>query len=189
MSILAVAALTGCPPEFWASPTAFFTAVSSGNPALVQVDFTDASNAGAFPITAWAWDFGDGATSTEQHPTHTYAAPGSYTASLTVTTTLGSSTYTRSVGAIPVWYVKTGGSGDGSSWDNALGTIQDGVDAASAAGGGAVLVAAGTYTAASPGDENVVVMAQSVHLYGGYAGAAAKRNDRDWEKQPIHHRR
>jgi PKD repeat protein len=29
--------------------------------------------------TAWYWSFGDGITSTEQHPTHTYAAGGTYT--------------------------------------------------------------------------------------------------------------
>lgn len=31
------------------------------------------------------WDFGDGGTSTAQNPTHIYAAPGTYTATLTVT--------------------------------------------------------------------------------------------------------
>ena len=34
---------------------------------------------------SWAWDFGDGATSTEANPTHTYAEEGDYTATLTVT--------------------------------------------------------------------------------------------------------
>ncbi len=38
-------------------------------------------------ISAYAWDFGDGATSTAQHPVHTYAASGTYTATLTVTDT------------------------------------------------------------------------------------------------------
>ena len=33
----------------------------------------------------FAWDFGDGATSTEQNPSHTYKAEGEYTATLTVT--------------------------------------------------------------------------------------------------------
>ena len=33
----------------------------------------------------YAWDFGDGATSTQANPSHTYAANGSYTAKLTVT--------------------------------------------------------------------------------------------------------
>ena len=29
-------------------------------------------------ITGWKWDFGDGATSTAQHPQHAYAKPGNY---------------------------------------------------------------------------------------------------------------
>ena len=35
-------------------------------------------------ITNWSWEFGDGATSTEQNPQHTYTAAGSYTVKLTV---------------------------------------------------------------------------------------------------------
>ena len=35
----------------------------------------------------FAWDFGDGSTSTEQNPTHVYQKEGEYTASLTVTDT------------------------------------------------------------------------------------------------------
>ena len=34
---------------------------------------------------AWAWDFGDGTTSTLQNPAHTYAVFGTYTVTLTVT--------------------------------------------------------------------------------------------------------
>ena len=29
-------------------------------------------------ITSWRWDFGDGTSSTEQHPIHAYAKAGSY---------------------------------------------------------------------------------------------------------------
>ena len=36
-------------------------------------------------ITSYHWDFGDGATSQEANPTHSYAAPGNYRISLTVT--------------------------------------------------------------------------------------------------------
>jgi len=42
------------------------------------------------------WDFGDGATSTEQNPAHTYIAPGTYTVNLTATNADGSSTATKS---------------------------------------------------------------------------------------------
>jgi hypothetical protein len=35
-------------------------------------------------ITSWRWDFGDGATSTEQHPSHAYQRAGKYTVVLYV---------------------------------------------------------------------------------------------------------
>lgn len=35
-------------------------------------------------LVTWNWDFGDGSTSTEQHPAHTYSANGAYTVSLLV---------------------------------------------------------------------------------------------------------
>src|SRR5262249_41193602 len=51
--------------------------------------------------TAWSWSFGDGATSTLQGPSHTYATPGVYDVSLTASNALGSSTQTQ-VGAVTV---------------------------------------------------------------------------------------
>ncbi|NOQ75715.1 MAG: PKD domain-containing protein [Crocinitomix sp.] len=48
--------------------------------------FTDLST--NIPI-AWAWDFGDGATSSDQHPVHTYTAPGIYTVTLLATNLVG----------------------------------------------------------------------------------------------------
>jgi len=48
------------------------------------VTFTDATHGGMPPYT-YAWNFGDGTTSTEQNPTHVYAAAGSYDVTLTVT--------------------------------------------------------------------------------------------------------
>ncbi len=46
------------------------------------VAFKDLS---AGTIAAWKWDFGDGTTSTEQHPQHAYAKPGNYVIILDVT--------------------------------------------------------------------------------------------------------
>ncbi|MEM6878509.1 MAG: PKD domain-containing protein [Bacteroidota bacterium] len=38
------------------------------------------------PIISWAWTFGDGTTSDEQNPQHTYGEPGMYEVSLTIVT-------------------------------------------------------------------------------------------------------
>lgn len=45
--------------------------------------------------TAWSWDFGDGAVSSEQAPVHTYAAAGEYTVALTASNAAGSDTQTQ----------------------------------------------------------------------------------------------
>lgn len=45
-----------------------------------QVDFTDQTT----NAVSWAWDFGDGATSTMQNPTHTYSLVDTFTVLLTV---------------------------------------------------------------------------------------------------------
>lgn len=44
--------------------------------------FTDQSSG---DVEAWSWDFGDGASSSEQHPSHTFEEDGSYLVELTVT--------------------------------------------------------------------------------------------------------
>ncbi|MGV3589725.1 MAG: PKD domain-containing protein [Adhaeribacter sp.] len=50
------------------------------------VKFTDTSTIPFGKILRWQWDFGDGATSSEQNPTHVYARPGAYTVKLAVAT-------------------------------------------------------------------------------------------------------
>lgn len=46
-------------------------------------------------ITSWLWEFGDGATSDEQHPSHIYDAPGTFDVTLTVTADDESATHTK----------------------------------------------------------------------------------------------
>lgn len=45
----------------------------------------------------WLWDFGDGATSDEEHPVHAYTKAGTFTVLLTVSNPLGSDTTTLTV--------------------------------------------------------------------------------------------
>jgi len=51
----------------------------------LAVEFTDASTDVNGDISSWDWSFGDGSTSIEQNPSHTYAATGNYDVTLTVT--------------------------------------------------------------------------------------------------------
>jgi len=62
-------------------PTASFTFVTSD----LTATFSDTSTDSDGSIASWSWAFGDGGTSTVQNPSHTYAAEGTYTVSLTVT--------------------------------------------------------------------------------------------------------
>lgn len=68
--------------------TSNYTEVVAGD----SVSFYDASTANP---TAWAWDFGDDTTSTDQNPSHTYASTGRYTVSLTASNLAGSDTETK----------------------------------------------------------------------------------------------
>jgi hypothetical protein len=63
-----------------AAVSASFTSSTSG----VTITFNNTSDIGTY-----AWDFGDGNTSTLTNPSHTYADYGTYTVCLTVTTSCG----------------------------------------------------------------------------------------------------
>jgi PKD repeat protein len=91
-SVPATATITVAVP-----PVAAFASAPSG----LTVQFTDQST-GTPPLT-YAWNFGDGTTSAEQNPSHTYASAGTYTVTLTVTNSAGvSSTATATVSvAVP----------------------------------------------------------------------------------------
>lgn len=73
-------------------PEASFTRFPATGPPPLNVQFTDTSAAGSHSITAWLWDFGDGSSSTEQHPTHEYVSDGNYNITLRVTTAVANST-------------------------------------------------------------------------------------------------
>ena len=61
------------------SPIAGFNFTPVSPVCLNQnINFNNTSTGGA----AYYWDFGDGTTSTQVHPTHTYSAPGTYTVTM-----------------------------------------------------------------------------------------------------------
>jgi len=72
-------------------PVARFASERTGF-APFAVQFMDASTGIG---STWSWNFGDNGTSTARHPKHVYAAPGTYTVSLTVTNGVGSNTRTE----------------------------------------------------------------------------------------------
>lgn len=74
---------------FWFSPgqplegtSVHFDASGSANPEP------------GVPITGWAWRFGDGGTASGAAPAHTFAKPGTYSVTLTLTNALGLSSST-----------------------------------------------------------------------------------------------
>jgi flagellin-like protein len=72
---------------FPAWPKASFTMSTSYPDVGQSVTFTDTSVKGAGTINQWSWNFGDGATSPAQNPSHSYSTTGSKTVTLTVTDT------------------------------------------------------------------------------------------------------
>jgi CubicO group peptidase (beta-lactamase class C family) len=69
------------PPAGNTPPVASFGSACAG----LTCDFTDSSADHDGSLTSWSWSFGDGGTSTERHPGHTFAAGGTYSVALTVT--------------------------------------------------------------------------------------------------------
>lgn len=99
IGVIAVAALAlaGCmrtnPPRPRA-PTAAF----SVSTAPLVASFTDQSTG---VINTRSWDFGNGETSAEKSPTHTYATHGDYVVTLTVTGPGGTDSETQTVAIKP----------------------------------------------------------------------------------------
>ena len=81
--------VAAAPPPPPTAPVAGFSANLTAGAAPLAVQFTDASTGS---ITGRTWSFGDGGTSTAQHPSHTYTAAGVYDVSLAVTGPGGSDT-------------------------------------------------------------------------------------------------
>lgn len=84
----------GCPSEgqitecllIESAPTAVF---SNNNPAGCTLPHTVTYTANTASDVTWSWNFGDGTTSTEQQPTHTYESYGVFPVQLRITNNNG----------------------------------------------------------------------------------------------------
>ena len=74
----------------FATPDTKFS-VSGGDSGCVslQSSFNDNSDLFNASVKSWQWNFGDGGTSAQQNPAHTYTAEGRYDVSLTIETNQG----------------------------------------------------------------------------------------------------
>jgi PKD repeat protein len=86
---------------FTPPPNASFTADPISGVAPLTVRFTDTSTENP---SSWLWTFGDGNTSTEQHPTHTYTTPGNHTVALSVDGGLSTATKPGCIKVTPVLF-------------------------------------------------------------------------------------
>lgn len=75
-----------------AAPTTLFSFDNNG----LAVGFTNASS----NANSYAWSFGDGSTSTEANPTHTYAAEGTYQVTLEATNECGFTAHTQTLNLV-----------------------------------------------------------------------------------------
>ncbi len=74
------------------APTPAFSADDTSGTVPHTVKFFD--EFGGLP-SGWLWDFGDGGTSIQQDPTHTYASAGVYDVKLTASNAFGSASLTK----------------------------------------------------------------------------------------------
>ncbi|AKB30300.1 cell surface protein [Methanosarcina siciliae T4/M] len=111
---------------YYGTDNGYLYCIGQGEALPPTADFSSDKQTGSFPLTVsfkdmsfnankFLWDFGDGNTSTEVNPVHTYTAAGSYTVTLTVENNHGEDTkvvedYIYAVKVPTIWPVKSGGS-------------------------------------------------------------------------------
>ncbi|GGD74282.1 hypothetical protein GCM10011412_09920 [Maribacter cobaltidurans] len=92
-----------------APPTAVATSDSTIGNAPLSIQFTGSNSTDDQGVVSYAWDFGDGGTSTAADPSYIYTTPGQYTATLTVTDGDGQ------IGSVSIDMIITGGTVDNTA--------------------------------------------------------------------------
>ncbi len=182
----------------WQGPQADFSANASSGSAPLSVQFSDLSvlpvqsvilNDGKqidYSITDWLWQFGDGFSSTEENPLHSYESDGIFDVTLTVTNRDGSVATAKSdyitvtaANASCDYFVdgSVASSGDGSEAAPWL-TISEALATGSPAdGGGKVCIKNGIYSE----DVNIEIEGSSnnpliVQAYPGHSPQISANN-------------
>jgi len=128
------------------------------------IQFTDNSTDSDGTIVSWSWNFGDGATSSIQNPTHQYTNDGTYLVNLTVTDDKGATdtiqkTIVVSTPTPNIVFVDNDYTSATPGWGyDHFNVIQVGINAVS--DGGTVFVYSGTYY------ENVNINRDNIKLIG-----------------------
>jgi CSLREA domain-containing protein len=171
------------------APTANFTWVQQAG--TLTVNFTDTSTGNP---TGWSWDFGDGGTSTQRNPSHTYSSADDYTVVLTASNAGGSTQSSQTVTVaeppsdevlISDTFTRTFSNGWGNAETGGAYTIQGTSSNYNVAGGEGTIVvpnAGGSRSALLGGSERDVELSVKVAAdkaaSGGayYVYALARRN-------------
>jgi PKD repeat protein len=144
LPLVAIIAITGSSCKKTPAPTAEIYATIDGYKVTFEPTVTDTQS--------YLWDFGDGKTSTEAKPVHTYAMSGTYNVVLTVTGDGGTGTSTKEVVITPsLTEMLTGGPAatNGKTW------VMSTAYAAGQDGGGPVV---NSMPILLPSAENVLTM-------------------------------
>jgi hypothetical protein len=99
-------------------------------------------------------------------------------------TTLVLAGFFLQMNAQQILFVKKGAQGNGSSWSQAFGDLQQALQVAKP--GTKIWVAAGVYTPSQTGNRNAsFVINEGITLLGGFAGNETSEQNRNWESSPT----
>lgn len=138
-------------------PQVSLTATPASGTAPLQVSFQANIATASNPIRCYGWDFGDGQTSPDAAPTHTYQTPGTYPVRLTVIDSVGTVASASTIVTVAASFVR-----EAVTWTRLVG----------ASANGATLTRNSDYTGLFAGASSI----QLIKASGGYVEFTATGN-------------